>query len=123
MSANWTHQELLADRTWTGDDIPPAIRTLIGDDLACLVDEEGELDHGLIMRMAYAACYEWPEPETPEWIEAAVEANPGVWIARLCRAMRNLPEVFRSIAYCGQCLEFSNQRKRNRAAATTTASR
>ena len=117
----WSHQSLLVDRTWTIDDIPPEIRALVGDDLACLADD-GQLDHGLILHLAYAAIYEWPEPETPEWVEAAIKANPGIWIARLCRAMHGLSETFRHIAYCGQCaVGYANPRKRKRAAALPTA--
>ncbi len=102
-------------------DIPPEIRALVGDDLACLTEEDGELDYGLIHHLKYAALYEWPQPGTVDWLEAAIEANPGIWMARLCRAMHGLSETFRHIAYCGQCADYANPRKRTRAAALPTA--
>lgn len=112
----WSHEELLADHPWTVDDIPPALRLLIGEhDLSCLTDQ-GELDRGLILHLAYEATFELPQPETTEWIEAAIRATPGVWMTRLCRAMHGLPEGFRSVAWCGQCRCFSNSRRRQRAA-------
>jgi hypothetical protein len=67
--------------------------------------------------MAYVAAFELPRPDTLSWIEAAIEASPGVWISRLCRARHGLLETFRSIARCGQCLSYANPRKRRRAAA------
>lgn len=116
IGALWTHHALLADRTWTGHDIPPEIRALVGDDLACMADD-GQLDYGLVLHLTYAATYEWPEPETPEWIEVAIEANPGTWISRLCRARHGRANTYRNIAWCGTCREYSNQRRRRRAAA------
>jgi hypothetical protein len=49
-------------------------------------------------------------------VQAAIAANPGTWITRLCRAKHHLPETYQSIAYCGQCRSFANSRKRRRAA-------
>lgn len=114
----WSYEELMGKETWTVDDIPPELRLLIDEHaLACIVDEGDELDHGLILHLAYEAVFERPEPETPEWVEAVIEANPGLWVARLCRAMHGLPENFRSIAWCGQCSGgYANPRKRRRAA-------
>ena len=98
-------------------DIPPETRALIGDDLDCITDD-GKLDHGLFLHLMYEAVYEQPEPETIEWVQAAIEARPGTWTARLCRAMHGHAENFRSVAYCGQCAGgYANPRKRARAAA------
>lgn len=98
------------------DLIPPEVRALISDvDLAGLA-EGGELDDGLLLHLAEEALYAWPAPETAGWVQAAIAANPGVWTARLCRARHGLAETFRSIAYCGQCAEYANPRKRRRAA-------
>lgn len=113
----WTHEELLTRDTWNVDDLPPEIKALINSlDLACMADD-GELDRGLMLYLADEAVYEWPEPGTPEWVQAAIEANPGIWIARLCRAMHSHEENLRSVAYCGQCGGgYANKRKRLRAA-------
>lgn len=113
----WSHETLTETERWSVDDIPPELRSLVGDHaLACLADEEGALDYGSILHLAHEAVFELPEPETPAWVEAAIEANPGIWIARLCRAMHGRPENFRSIARCGQCAGYANFRKRRRAA-------
>ena len=113
----WSYEELMGKETWTVDDIPPELRLLIDEHaLNCIADAGDELDHGLILHLAYEAVFELPKPETPEWVEAVIEANPGLGMARLCRAMHGLPENFRSIAWCGQCQGYANPRKRRRAA-------
>ncbi len=50
------------------------------------------------------------------WVLSWVEDNPGVWTARLCRAINGLPETEASIIHCGLCDGYSNPRKRRRAA-------
>ena len=112
----WSFEELQAHCHRAVEDIPPAIKALIPElDLVCLADD-GELDRGLALHLLYEATYGWPAPETPEWVQAAIAANPGTWITRLCRAKHQLPETYQSIAYCGQCRSFANSRKRRRAA-------
>ena len=112
----WSFEELQTHRPWTIDDIPPTIKALIPKlDLVCLTDDD-ELDRGLALHLLHEATYDWPAPDTPEWVQAAITANPGTWITRLCRAKHQLPETYQSIAYCGQCHSFANARKRRRAA-------
>ncbi len=112
----WSYEELLAGETWPLNDIPPELRLLLGDTTLAGLADEGALDRGLVLHLAYAACFELPQPGTPAWVEAAIAANPGIWIARLCRGMHGRPESFRSIAWCGQCRSYGNNRKRQRAA-------
>ena len=50
------------------------------------------------------------------WVLCRVEDEPGIWTARLCRAMNGLPETPQSVAYCGLCADYANPRKRARAA-------
>ena len=112
----WSFDELQNRRHWTVGDITPPMKALIPElDLACLADD-GELDRGLALHLLHEAIYDWPAPDTPEWVQAAIAANPGIWITRLCRAKHNLPETYKSIAYCGKCFCFANARKRRRAA-------
>ena len=56
---------------------------------------------GSALHLLHEETYDWPTPDTPEWVQAAIAANPGTWITRLCRAKHQLPETYRSIAYCG----------------------
>jgi hypothetical protein len=114
----WSFEELQTHRHWMSNDIPPAIRAFIPEpDLACLADD-GELDRGLALHLLHEAIFDWPAPDTPAWVQAAIAANPGVWISRLCRAKHGLGENLRSIAYCGQCAGgYANPRRRKRAAA------
>ena len=89
-------------------DIPPEFVALAPDLEWMDIDEyAGHIEHWMVM--------EAPLPDTIEYVEAAVEANPGVWTARLCRAMHGLPETEESIIYCGQCEDYANPRKRARA--------
>lgn len=112
----WSFEEIQSHCPWAVADIPAAIKALIPElDLACMADD-GELDRGLALHLLHEAIYDWPAPETPEWVQAAIAANPGTWITRLCRAKHQLPETYQSIAYCGQCRSFANSRKRRRAA-------
>lgn len=112
----WSYETLNTNPDWMVEDIPPDLCLLVGEpDLAGLADA-GELDYGLILHLAYAAAFELPQPETVAWIEGAIQANPGIWISRLCRAKHGRPETFYSIARCGQCRSYSNGRKRRRAA-------
>ena len=117
----WAFEELQTHHHWTADDIPPAIKALIPElDLACLADD-GELDRGLALHLLHEATYNWPAPDTPEWVQAANVANPGVWISRLCRAKHGLRENLRSIAFCGQCARgYANPRRRRQAGGLTT---
>ena len=84
-------------------------------DLECLTTEGEALDRGLGLHLMHEAVYEFPAPGTAEWVQAAIAANPGIWMTRLCRAKHDLPETYRSIAYCGTCRCFANPRKRHRA--------
>ena len=96
------------------DDLAPQVAALLGNLLDCLTDD-GELDHGTYWHIMEASAYEWPQPETPEWVARVVQAQPGIWTARLCRAMHNRTESQRDIARCGLCAEYANPRKRERA--------
>ncbi len=112
----WSSNELAAiEHSFTLDDIPPTIRALIPEEDLDAMTEHGELDRGMALHLAYEQVFELPEPETPGWVIAAVQANPGkFWIAQLCRAMHGLPENFKSITWCGLCQEYANPRKRER---------
>jgi hypothetical protein len=44
-----------------------------------------------------------------------VFASPGIWTARLCRTLNELPETEESIIHCGLCSDYANPRKRERA--------
>ena len=73
----WTFEELQTQRRLTPADILPAIKALIPEpDLACLADD-GELDHGLALHLLHETIYDWPAPNTPAWVQAAIAANPG----------------------------------------------
>jgi hypothetical protein len=71
----WSFDELQNRRHWTVGDIPPPIQALVPElDLACLADD-GELDRGLALHLLHEATYDWPAPDTPEWVQAAIAAN------------------------------------------------
>ncbi|MEA3339467.1 MAG: hypothetical protein U9R15_05820 [Chloroflexota bacterium] len=61
---------------------------------------------------------------TPQWdydnltlrVLSYVETYPGLWTARLCRLINDLPENERSVIHCGLCSDYANPRKRKRAA-------
>ncbi len=113
----WTYNDLTEREYWRVEDIPPEIRLLVGDlDLACLTGDDGLIDRGTVLYLAEEAVYEWPAPETVAWVQTAIEANPGIWIARLCRAMHGKPETYQSIVWCGVCAQYANPRRRSRAA-------
>ncbi|MBN1889993.1 MAG: hypothetical protein JW850_18500 [Thermoflexales bacterium] len=96
-------------------EIDPHIAALVSAvDLLCMADD-GEVDYGMYLHLVEASLYEMPQPETAEWVECAVAANPGVWMARLCRAMHGRRETLRDIAWCGTCACYSNRRRRARA--------
>ena len=100
------------------DDIPPSVRAAIDDlDLACIADGD-EIDEGTLHHMEQYLLDDLAveSPESRPWVQAAIEARPGVWTARLCRAMHEMPETESSILRCGLCMEFANGRKRWRAA-------
>jgi hypothetical protein len=88
----------------------PKIAALIPPiDLACM----GELDDGIIMRLGYWLYAEGPRTDA-DWVLNAIRTRPGTWTARLCRALHDKPETYRSIVYCGACTEYANPRKRRR---------
>ncbi|MCK6625525.1 MAG: hypothetical protein L6R45_10160 [Anaerolineae bacterium] len=60
----------------------------------------------------------WADPDTdPEaWALDIIAANPGLWVAELCRIKHDLASTPANIAYCGLCAEYANPRKRRRAA-------
>jgi hypothetical protein len=87
----------------------PYTLALIGQDLHSL----GEIDHGLALHIQQWALYHGPEDHSA-WIVQAIRATPGIWIARLCRALNNRPETIGQIACCGLCKEYANARKRAR---------
>ena len=99
--------------------LPPELSAVIDDyDLRCIADD-GYIDEGTLRHLDE---YAWidlgiEDPESPEWVEAAIEANPGRWTARLCRAMHGHEENYDSITHCGLCVDYCNPRKRKRAAA------
>ena len=58
----------------------------------------------------------------PEWVHiqlmhlyGAIDDEPGIWTAKLCRQLNGLPETLESIIYCGYCEHYANPRKRERA--------
>ena len=88
--------------------IGPRTLARLGDDLACM--EVDELEPHLL---------EWElevEDGDEEWVLSVVRAQPGIWIARLCRAVHDRAETWDSICHCGLCVQYANQRKRKRAA-------
>ena len=99
--------------------LPPELAAVIDDhDLRCIADD-GYIDEGTFRHLNE---YAWidlgiEDPESPEWVEAAIEANPGRWTARLCRAMHGHEENYDSITHCGLCVDYCSPRKRKRAAA------
>jgi hypothetical protein len=120
----WSFEALWNHRRWTATDIPSTIKALIPElDLACLADDgglhrPGTGGHGLALHLLHEATYDWPAPDTLEWVQAAIATNPGIWISRLCRAKHGLRENLRSVVYCGQCAGgYANPRRRRRAAA------
>jgi len=115
--AHRSHLGLLrVDRPGRIEDLPPDLRTLVGEaDLAGLADD-GRLDRGLVLHLVQTALFEWPEPDSPAWLAAAIAARPGIWITRLCRVRHGLPETGAAIAWCGTCRDVASPRKRIRAA-------
>lgn len=64
----WTFDTLQTKESWSLADLPPQTTALIPDiDLHCLADE-GEIDPGQALHLAYETVYEYPEPDTPAWI-------------------------------------------------------
>jgi hypothetical protein len=57
----------------------------------------------------------YPNDELAFWVEASVKAEPGIWTARLCRSLNDLPECRQSVVHCGLCTDYANARKRHRA--------
>ena len=49
------------------------------------------------------------------WVLSYVEEYQGLWTARLCRLLNDMPETTESVMHCGRCVEYANQRKRDRA--------
>ena len=104
------------------NDLDPSLLAVIDDlDLTCIADydDEGEgwIDVGTLHHLQEYAFVDLAieTAESPRWVQAAIEAHPGVWTARLCRAMHDLPETEASIIYCGRCTCYANRAKRARA--------
>lgn len=57
----------------------------------------------------------YPNEELALLIEAAIKAEPGIWTARLCRLLNEIPETEPGVIYCGRCEQYANPRKRARA--------
>jgi hypothetical protein len=101
------------------EDLPPELAAVIDEcDLWCVADE-GDIDPGMLRHLDAHAWIDLgiEDAESPEWVRAAIRANPGRWTARLCRAMYGHPETYDAIAHCGLCADYANPRKRKRAAA------
>ena len=98
------------------EDLPPSLAALVGDDLDCIADD-GEIDDGMVWHIRQYAFEDLGivDPESQEWVAAAVQANPGIWTARLCRRMHDREETNEDIAHCGLCREYANIGKRQRA--------
>lgn len=60
------------------------------------------------------ACHDLKPETDAEWCLVAIRARPGIWAARLCRALHGHSETYRAIVYCGACSEYANPRKRRR---------
>lgn len=58
----------------------------------------------------------WTYEELVIWVLSYVESNPGIWTAKLCRLINDLPETEQSVIHCGYCSQYANPRKRERAA-------
>jgi hypothetical protein len=100
----------MASRPYDLSAIPSQLAILLPD-LDCLT-EAGQLDYGLLKHLEEHALWELPQAGTPAWVEQAIQAQPGIWAARLCRAMHDLPETREGIAFCGACHQLANPRKR-----------
>ena len=103
------------------EDIEPELAGLVDElDLACMHYDEypGCIDESTYHHLEEYAVLELGirDAETPEWVKAAVEARPGTWTARLCRAMHGQPETYEAIVHCGLCAQYASSRKRYRAA-------
>ena len=59
---------------------------------------------------------DWIYEQLVMWVLTWVEDNPGIWTARLCRLINDVPETERGVIYCGLCSQYANPRKRARAA-------
>lgn len=83
---------------------------------ACLVPDreplEGDYAFGLLMH-EWAETLEQPRA-TIDDVLAIIRERPGIWAAQLCRLVNGLDDNRRSVAYCGTCRPYANQRKRNR---------
>jgi hypothetical protein len=108
-------------------DLDPSLLAAIDDlDLACIADYDDDgsarIDAGTLYHVeAYVSIdLGIDTPESPQWVQAAIEAQPGVWTARLCRQMHGWPETEISILRCGLCQDYANPRKRARAACLPT---
>ena len=105
--------------------LDPSLLAVIGD-ITCIAeyDDKGTawIDAGTLHHIAehVSTGLGIETMESPRWVQAAIQAQPGVWTARLCRQMHGLPETERSILYCGLCQDYANPRKRARAACLPT---
>ncbi len=59
---------------------------------------------------------DWLYEELVIWVLGWVEDNPGIWTAKLCRLINDVPETERGVIHCGLCRCYANPRKRKRAA-------
>jgi hypothetical protein len=104
------------------DNLDPSLQAVIDDpDLACIGDYddqgEGSIDIGTLYHLHEYASVDLAieTAESPRWVQAAIAAHPGIWTARPCRAMHDLPETEASIIHCGRCACYANSKRRRRA--------
>lgn len=89
-------------------------------DWAAIESEEGdETNWDAYLAETYFTADIFPDvEEDPEgWALAIIDAQPGVWVAELCRIKHDRPSDNLNIARCGLCPEYANNRKRARARA------
>jgi hypothetical protein len=88
------------------------------DDLAALMGGDDPTLTEEYLEWSYFTQEEWQDPESdPEaWALGVISANPGLWVAELCRIKHDRENTAAEIAYCGLCREYANRRKRVRAA-------
>ena len=102
-------------------DLDPSLLAVVGD-ITCVAEQDDKgntwIDAGTLYHIEEYASTDLgiETPESPRWVQAAIEAQPGVWTARLCRQMHDRRETKADIAHCGLCNQYSNARRRRRAA-------
>ncbi|MCG3207243.1 MAG: hypothetical protein FOGNACKC_00843 [Anaerolineae bacterium] len=96
-------------------DLPRWLAELTEEDVL----EDGDVSERYLLNTFYTTdIYPDPDTEPERWLEEAIELNPEVWKAKLCRIKHDVPETNAGIAFCGLCKEYANPRKRARSAAT-----